>query len=129
MIINEQKIAKIEITNPEGKVVVTLEDDGVTKAPGYEVNVCLDLRLGPDALVKQNDVLHYLGEENIHYTVLRANSKFFTMAPVLITKDDTVKINMGKQRTYPNNCKIGTLNDYGLVLEQIEDGECSADKG
>lgn len=129
MIINEQKIAKIEITNPEGKVVVTLEDDGVTKAPGYEVNVCLDLRLGPDALVKQNDVLHYLGEENIHYTVLRADSKFFTMAPVLVTKDDTVKINMSKQRTYPNNRKIGTLNDYGLVLEQIEDGEYSADKG
>lgn len=129
MIINEQKIAKIDITGPEGNVVVTLEDDGVTKTPGYEVKVYLDLRLGPDALVKQNDVLHYLDEENIHYTVLRADPKFFTMAPIIMTDNDTVKINMSKQRTYPNNRKIGTLNDYGLVLEQVEEGEHPADKG
>lgn len=127
MIIDNKKIAKIEVLDPQGNTILEMDDDGATKAPGYEVNVYLDTRLGPDALVKQNDMLHYYGEENIHYTVIRADVKFFTMAPVSIAKDNTVKINLGKQRTYPNNRKVGTLKDYGLILEYVEkEGAASA---
>lgn len=127
MIINGQKIARLEVQDPNGKIVLAMDDNGATKEPGYEVNVYLDKR-NPDAIVRQNDVLHYYGEENIHYTVIYADEKFFTMAPVSAGKKDTVKIDMNKQRTYPNNRKVGTLKDYGLILEQIEEGESAADK-
>lgn len=121
MIIDGKKIAKVDILNPEGNIVVTLEDDGATKFGGYNVNVYLDLRPGPDAIAAENDVLYYKNEEETKYIVVKADAKFFTMAAICIDdKDKEVKVNFGRQRTYPNNRKIGTLLDYGLVLDYRE---------
>lgn len=125
MIIDGKKIAKVEVVNQHGNVVAVIEDDGATKSAGYDVNVYLDLRPGPDAVAMEHDVLRYHGEDD-KYLVIHADRKFFIMAPIVVDKgNNDIRLDCGKTRTYPNNKNYATLNELGLVLDyrEVPDGE------
>lgn len=125
MIIDGKKIAKVEVVNKHGDVVAVIEDDGATKSAGYDVNVYLDLRPGPDAIVMEHDVLRYHGEDD-KYLVIHADRKFFVMVPISVDKgNDDIRLNCRKTRTYPNNKNYATLSELGLVLDyrEVPDGE------
>lgn len=125
MIIDGKKIAKVEVVNQHGNVVAVIEDDGATKSAGYDVNVYLDLRPGPDAVAMEHDVLRYHGEDD-KYLVVSADQKFFVMVPIVVDKgNNDIRLNYGKTRTYPNNKNCATLSELGLVLDyrEVPDGK------
>ena len=118
MIIDGIKIAKVDIVDPNDKILVTLEDEGVTKLDGYKVNVLLDKRPGPNAIAMPGDVLYYEDDENTKYLVTEADEKFFTMVPAIVDRDkEEVSYDYQHARTYPNHRSIGKLKDFRLVLE------------
>ena len=125
MIIDGKKIAKVEVVNQHGNIVAVIDDDGATKLAGYDVNIYLDLRPAPDAVVMEHDVLRYYGEDD-KYLVIHADRKFFIMAPIVVDKgNNDIRLDCGKTRTYPNNKNYATLNELGLVLDyrEVPDGE------
>ena len=129
MIIDGKKIAKIEIQGPDNNVVAVLEDDGARTAKGYKVNVLLDYRLGPDAIALPGDVMHFVDDEEQKYVVTNASDKFFTLVPVEVhTETEEITYKNEHQRVYPNRRSVGTLSDYGLVLEFRGDQDGSEEK-
>ena len=118
MLIDGKKVAKAEVVDPNGNVVAVLEDDGAYKADGYQVNIYMDARTSPHAIVMINDIVKYCEGDDRSYVVTAADNKFFTMVPIFATKEsEDLMLDYKSQRVYPNDRRVGTLTDYGLYID------------
>jgi hypothetical protein len=118
LIIDGKKIARVTITGPDETVVAVLTDKEAKTEKGYSVSVILDTSPGPDAIALAGDVLYYMDDPEQVYVVTQADDKFFSMTPVTTDfKKQTVEYDNRHTRVYPNNCKVGTLEDYGIALD------------
>lgn len=117
MIVGGKKIARIAIKHGQSYIGI-LTDEEAKMAPGYTVEVALDTRPGENAIAFAGDVLYYEDVPDEKYIVTQADDKFFTMVPVTVDHEhEKVLYDNKHRRTYPNNIKVATLADYGLVLE------------
>lgn len=126
MMVDGHKIAKITIYDNNDNLIAELTDEAANTADGYTVQAVLDQRLSPNAIAHKDDILHYKDSPDDKYMVTKADDKFFSMCPVTVdSSTKQIKYDNYHQRTYPNNCKVGTLDDYGIALEYrgTEDGE------
>jgi len=118
MLIDGKKIAFVTVKDKDGKIVARLTDEQAQTIKGYTVQAMLDNRPGPDAIALQGDVLYYIDSPATKYIVTRADDKFFTMTPTYMNKEKReLEYDHLHARVYPNNKKIGILEDYGIKLE------------
>ena len=117
MIIDEKRYAKIMVSNPEGEVIAVLTDRGPAVAKGYSVKVEVDDSPGPDAIALRGDMLYYTDDPDHRYVVVSADEKFFLMCPVTVEADKSITVNNRHPRTYPNDQKVGKLEDFGLYKD------------
>jgi len=126
MIIDGRKIAEVTIKGPDGEIVAVLTDKEAQTKKGYDVSVVLDTSPGPDAIAFAGDVLYYRDNPEQKYVVTQADEKFFVMVPVAVkTETEEIEYDNIHQRVYPNNLKVGTLDDFGIDLEYREDNDDS----
>lgn len=129
MIIGGKRYLYIDIQKDD-KTIVRFDDDGVSKMDGYDVKAFLDDGPGPFAIAHRGDLLYYRDNEKSLYIVVNADEKFFLMCPVHV-KEGTKEITVNSQhpRSYPNDSRIGTLEQYGLVKDFDSEKETgNADK-
>ena len=118
MIIDNKRIARVTIKGPDNEAVAVLTDKEAQTKKGYSVSVILDTSPGPDAIAFTGDVLFYRDTPEQKYVVTQADDKFFVMVPVTVNKESQeVEYDNVHQRIYPNSNKIGTLEDFFIVLE------------
>ena len=122
MIIDGKKIAQVTITSPDETVIAVLTDKEAKTEKGYSVSVVLDTSPGPDAIALAGDVLYYRDDPEQVYVVTQADDKFFSMTPVTTDfKKQMIEYDNRHTRVYPNNRKVGTLEDYGIALDSRGD--------
>lgn len=117
MIIDDKKIAKVIVKHGQS-IIGILSDEEAKMAPGYTAEVILDTRPGKDAIAYGGDVLYYEDTPDTKYIVTQADDKFFVMVPVKVDNNNSnIEYLDIHRRVYPNNINIGTLSDYGIILE------------